>query len=338
MSLGRHYLRKRCILVLLFFVWIVCFNACATPTASPSPEETFIEKPEIVPHVLRDIRVTDKRVHLKLKRSGSRSISYTGFKSLAPLRLVVDLFGTVADGVPSLMAVEDEIIGKVETIEFVHESQPVTRVEIGLNRNTAYLMDQGQDEIWVTFYTDPELIEAIEAQGEPIVHPEVEQPLSDTETEKTSDISQAPTEEPGVISPPAVKEKLAPASKILNIQQTVSGDNLDVYIIGNERLDDYDIFVLHDPPRLVLDLFGVRSTKVKDALIPDGPWVRRIRVGLHSNKVRVVFDLIHAPKAEVPYEITLDDDRLVVSFKPIPEFSALQPDRTATMLIITLRR
>ena len=327
MSCGRYYLRKRRTLLWLFLVWIVCSNGCATPTGSPPPGETVKEKPEIVPHVLRDIRVTDKKVHLKLKRSGSRSISYTGFKLLAPLRLVVNLFGTVADGVSSPMAVEDEIIGKVETIEFIHESQPVTRIEIGLNRNAAYLIDHGQDEIWVTFYTDHQLIEAMEAQGEPIVHPEVEQPPSDTKTEKTSDISQAPTEKSEVTSPPAVKEKLVSASKILNIQETFSDKNLDIYIVGNGRLDEYDIFLLHNPPRLVLDLFGVRSTKVKDALIPDGFWVRRIRVGLHSNKVRVVFDLIHDPKAEVPYKITFDDDRLVVSFKPSPGFPAQQPNR-----------
>jgi len=273
MRSGRYYLTKRRTLLLLFLVWIVIATGCATPTASPPPEEAVKKKPEVVPHVLRDIRVSDKKVLFKLIRSGSRSINYTGFKLLDPLRLVVDLFGTVADRVPSPMFVEGEIIGKVETIEFVHESQPVTRVEIGLNRDTAYLIDHAQDEIWVTFYTDytdPQLI------GTPV----------------------------------------APARKILDIQQTVSGEDLDLYIIGNGRFDNYNTFVLNDPPRLVLDLFGVRSTEVEDALILYGPWVRRIRVGLHSNKVRVVFDLIHALKAEVPYQITLEEDRLVVSFKP----------------------
>jgi type IV pilus assembly protein PilQ len=278
------------------------------------------EKQRIVPHVLKDIRVTDKKVHLKLMRSGLRSIYYTGFKLHDPLRLVVDLSHTVADRVPSPMAVEDEIIGKVETIELIHESQPATRVEIGLKRDTAYLIDQGQDEIWVTFYTDPQLIEAAEAQGEPLVHAEIEEPPTDKKKGKTSDISQVPMEKPGVTPPPSEKENLAPASKILDIQQTVSGEDLDVYITGNGRLDNYNFFLLRDPPRLVLDLFGVRSTKVKGIMILDGPWVRRIRVGLHSNKVRVAFDLIHSPKGEVPYQITLDHSQLVVSFKSTPNF------------------
>ena len=322
MRSGRYYLTKRCTLLLLFMVWIVTATGCATPTGSPPPEEAVKEKPEIVPHVLRDIRVSDKKVLLKLIRSGSRSINYTGFKLIDPLRLVVDLFGTVADRVPSPLVVEGEIIGKVETIEFVHESQPVTRVEIGLNRDTAYLMDQAQDEIWVTFYTDPQLIGATEAQGEPIVHPKVEEPIPETKTGQAAETTQPLEEEPMAPAQPIAEESVAPASKVLDIQQTVFGEDLDVYIIGNGRFDNYNTFVLHDPPRLVLDLFGARSTEVKDALILDGPWVRWIRVGLHSNKVRVVFDLIHALKAEVPYQITLEEDRLVVSFKPGSGFPA----------------
>jgi len=318
----RYLLRKRCSLLLLFMVWIVTATGCATPTGSPPPEEAVKEKPEIVPHVLRDILVTDKQILFKLMRSGSRSINYTGVKLIDPLRLVVDLFGTVADGLPSPMAVEGEIIVKVETIEFVHESQPITRVEIGLNRDTAYLIDQAQDEIWVTFFTDPQLIGAAEAQGEAIVHPEVEEPLPETKTRQTAETPQPLEEEPVTPAQPIAEEPVALASKILEIQQKASGEDLDVYIIGNGRFDNYNTFVLPDPPRLVLDLFGVRSTEVKDALILDGPWVRRIRVGLHSNKVRVVFDLIDAPQAEVPYQITLEEDRLVVSFKPGSGFPA----------------
>jgi type IV pilus assembly protein PilQ len=322
MRSGRYHLRKICTLLLLFMVWIVTATGCATPTASPPPEEAVKEKPEIVPHVLKDIRVTDKKILLKFMRSGSRSINYTGFKLIDPLRLVVDLFGTVADGLPSPMAIEDEIISKVEIIEFVHESQPITRVEIGFNRDTAYFTDQAQDEIWVIFFADPQLVGTAEAQGEPIVHPEVEEPLPEIKTKQAAETPLLLEEEPVTPAQPIAEEPVAPARKILEIQQKASGEDLDVYITGNGRFDNYNTLFLPDPPRLVLDLFGVRSTEVKGPLILDGHWVRRIRLGLHSNKVRVVFDLIHAPQAEVPYHITLGNDRLVVSFKPGSGFPA----------------
>ena len=151
---------------------------------------------------------------------------------------------------------------------------------------------------------------------------EVEEPLPETETEQTAETAQPLEEEPVAPAQPIAEEPVAPASKILEIQQTVSGEDFDVSIIGNGRFDNYITFILPNPPRLVLDLLGVRSTEVKDALILEGPWVRRISLGLHSNKVRVVFDLIHTLKAEVPYQITLEEDRLVVSFKPGTGFPA----------------
>ncbi len=152
--------------------------------------------------------------------------------------------------------------------------------------------------------------------------PEIEEPPPETETEQTAETTQPLEEEPVTPAQPIAEEPVALASIILEIQQKASGEDLDVYIIGNGRFDNYNTFVFPDPPRLVLDLLGVRSTEVKDALILDGTWVRRICLGLHSNKVRVVFDLIHAPKAEVPYQITLEEDRLVVSFKPGSGFPA----------------
>ena len=166
------------------------------------------------------------------------------------------------------------------------------------------------------FFTDPQLIGTTEAQGEPIVHPEVEESLPEIKTGQAAETPQLPEEEPMAPAQPTAEEPVAPASKILNIQQIASGEDLDVYIIGNGRFDNYNTFILPDPPRLVLDLFGARSTEVKGPLILDGPWVRRIRLGLYSNKVRVVFDLIPATQAEIPYQITLRNDRLVVSFKP----------------------
>jgi hypothetical protein len=65
---------------------------------------------------------------------------------------------------------------------------------------------------------------------------------------------------------------------------------------------------------------GVKSTVVEKALSFDGPWVKGVRVGIYTNKVRVVFDLI--PEAGLPYDIISEEGRLVVSFKPGSRFPA----------------
>lgn len=318
MNRSQYHLRKGLILPALLLVWMTCAVGCARPTAAPptSQEEEVEESVAADHHVLKDIRVVDLEVHFDLSRSGFKDIYYSAFKAIDPLRLVLDLPDTVKEKVPSPLAVENEIIGKIETMTLVHESQPLTRIEIGLNRDTAYVIDQGQEEIWVKFYADPQLTEAAAAQGEPVVHPEVEEHPSAAEAAQVVDAPQPAVEEPTVASQPAVEEPLSQASRILDIQPVTSGEGLEVYITGNGKLDNYHAFVLRNPPRLVLDLVGVRSSEVKDALRLIGPRVKQIRLGLHADKVRVVFDLKFIPKSKVPYHIIEKEDRLVVSFEP----------------------
>ncbi len=340
MNRSQYHLRQGLILPALFLVWMTSAVGCARPTAAPptSQEEEVEESVAIDHHVLRDIRVIDLEIHFDLTRSGSKDIYYSAFKAIDPLRLVLDLPNTVKEKVPSPLAVENEIIGKIETMTLVHESQPLTRIEIGLNRDTAYLIDQGQEEIWVKFYADPRLTEAAAAQGEPVVHPEVEEhppaaeaaqavdapqhaveePIvaSQPAAEELTVASQPAVEEPVVTSQPAAEKPFSQASRILDIQPVTSGEGLEVYITGNGKLDNYHAFVLRNPPRLVLDLVGVRFSEVKDALRLIGPRVKQIRLGLHADKVRVVFDLKFIPKSKVPYHIIEKEDRLVVSFEP----------------------
>jgi hypothetical protein len=77
---------------------------------------------------------------------------------------------------------------------------------------------------------------------------------------------------------------------------------------------------------MILDLIGVKSSEFKDDLVLNGPWVRKIRIGEHPDRVRVVFDLlfdlVSKPRAELPYQIILEENRLIVSFLPISSIPA----------------
>ena len=139
MRRGRYHPRQEWILLLICAVFALgCVRSVPAPEV---PKENAEKTPAIPPHVLIDVRLCDKEVRLQLRRSGTRDITYTGFKEIDPLRLVVDLYNTVPQTLSSLMAVEDEVIDKIRAVEFMHESQPVTRVEIGLKRDTAYVID-----------------------------------------------------------------------------------------------------------------------------------------------------------------------------------------------------
>jgi hypothetical protein len=111
------------------------------------------------------------------------------------------------------------------------------------------------------------------------------------------------------------KEYQKPASKVLEIQTMTSEEGLDIHIVGNGKIVDHDVLILDQPPRLVVDLFGISSTEVKDNSKVKSDIVKRIRVGAHGGKVRIVLDLTHIPQEGVPYQLTSKGNRLVISLK-----------------------
>jgi hypothetical protein len=299
-------------LTLIFLIWIIWASGCAT-SATPTADEKDGEKGAPVPHhILKDIRVVDTRVHFELVRSGTKNIYYTAFKDSDPLRIVVDLPDTVAGNVSSSMAVENEIIGEIRTITLGDESKPITRVEITLRQDTAYLIDEGHQKILITFLTDQQLLKDAADQGEPVVLPEAEESNLEEKAGQEVETPKVSAHQP--VPLPLVDEETLPlASEILAIELVAMEEDFDVHIIGNGRFKKYDVSLLPDPPRLVVDLPGIKATKVKDVLTLNLAWAEKIRVVQHSGKVRVVFDLTFTPKREFPFQLNLKENLLVVS-------------------------
>ncbi|UCG12295.1 MAG: AMIN domain-containing protein, partial [Deltaproteobacteria bacterium] len=110
-------------------VLVFCALGCATPTSAPStPEDVAEESVSPESRQLTDIQVVDQDGSLEIVLVGSDSMSYTAFKAIDPLRLVVDLPDTVGQDVPSPLAVENEVIGKIETFIVSQGPRPMTRV------------------------------------------------------------------------------------------------------------------------------------------------------------------------------------------------------------------
>lgn len=294
MKCGRYYLRLSWIFLL---VWIVCVLGCPTPsTASPL-------------QALSEMVVRHEQGQWYVVLAGTRSMTYRAIKTGDPLRLVVDLPNTSNEMHPKPMVVNDEVIGIIRIVQLVHDPQPLTRVEIGLKQDMAYKITRQGKELWISFDTDHPMTNVEPTRTEPVVKSKAQQ-LPVTQQAAT------PKPSPGeAIPPPQPSGKKSPpsASKVLSIHRLKMDRELRYYIIADGSLADHIAFHLTNPPRLVLDLVGVKSTEVKDDLSFSGPWVRRVRVGQYTTKVRVVFDLI--PEAGLPYQIISGDDRLVVSFK-----------------------
>jgi type IV pilus assembly protein PilQ len=146
----------------------------------------------------------------------------------------------------------------------------------------------------------------------------------------------------GAIQVTAIAEDVDEQGHVAETSPTVQaagGDLTDVVVASGDRgnpivtlvtseLRDYDSFVLEDPPRLVVDLYGVTSRLETHHYQVGEAGVARIRAGQYRREPdlvsRVVFDL----ERTVPYQIDLEDSDLVVSFTDIAtdtETAAAEP-------------
>ena len=301
MSCGTYFLKQGWISLLVWLLWVI---SCSNLAAAAAPE------------VLSEITVTHEKGQWHVVLTGPQSVSYRAIKVLNPLRLVVDLPNTLNEMQPQPFIVDDEVIGTIKTAELIREPQPLTRVEIGLKQNVTYEITRQGKEIWVSLNMAEPISRAKPLQAEPTVQSEDMK----YHTKKEVAPPEVPPKETIFPSKGLGKFSLPSASKVLSIRQLKMDEELRYYILANGSLADYVSFHLTNPPRLVVDLMGVKSTEIEGALNFKGPWVKKVRVGRYSTKVRLVFDLI--PEQGLPYDIIAGKDRLVVSFRPGVSFPA----------------
>lgn len=288
-------LKQSWIFLLVWLLWVISYSTLAAAAA---------------PEVLSEITVVYEKSQWHVVLTGPQSVSYRAIMVVDPLRLVVDLPNTSNEMHPKPFKVDNEVIGTIKTAELIHEPQPLTRVEIGLNQNASYAITHLGKEIWVSF----NMAEPVNRVKPPQTEPTVKSKVMKYYTKKEVATPESPPKETILPSKPLGKSSLPSASKVLSIHQLKMDEELRYYIVANGSLADYVSFHLTNPPRLVVDLIGVKSTEIEGALSFRGPWVKKVRVGRYTTKVRLVFDLI--PEQGLPYEIVSGKDRLVVSFRP----------------------
>ncbi|MDH3557434.1 MAG: AMIN domain-containing protein [Deltaproteobacteria bacterium] len=299
MRYGRYYLRREWIFLLGWFLYTI---GCPSPSSANTP------------CVLRDVRTVYQNGQWHVVLTGSNAMTYRTFKVVDALgvQLFVDLINTLNEIPPWPFVFNNEVSGTVSIVQLVLEPQPRTRVEISLTKDAPYRITRREEKIWVSIEKVSPISKAEGSQTEPASEIKADSPQTTTKEAQTAATSQPSPEEPQRVA----EQTLPSASKILAIEPVEMDEDIDVHIIGDGRFDKYDVSLLFEPPRLVVDLLGVKSTGVKDELILSGPWAKRLRVGRHAEKVRVVFDLRFTPKGDLPFQVTVEEDRLVVSLLP----------------------
>jgi type IV pilus assembly protein PilQ len=81
-----------------------------------------------------------------------------------------------------------------------------------------------------------------------------------------------------------------PATLLERVDARTAGEGVVIHLVANGTVDNAATFTLADPPRLVVDLEGMKSSAKQKQVEVGGGHVQRVRVGAHADKVRVVVD------------------------------------------------
>jgi hypothetical protein len=305
-----------------FLLLWVLFTLHATALhGAPTNSKIIVKEPAAPPPAaLTEVRVLYQEGLWHLVLSGSEPMTYRAIKLSDPLRLLIDLPNTANTSVQSPLTVNNEVINTIKVATIVRDPQPLTRIEIGLNRDVSFRLRGVQDKVWVSLGSaSPVPPAATTLQVEPLKT--MEKGKIEPPQPKRPEITLPP--KPSAVptlpfAPPPQKKKQNSATRILAIEPVSVDQELRVYVKADGGLGRYKAFHLTNPPRVVVDLLDVQATRTTESVAVTGPLVSKVRVGRHADRVRLVFEII--PPTGLPYQITAGEDRLVVSFKAGPGF------------------
>lgn len=196
---------------------------------------------------------------------------YTVYDSFDPIRIVIDFPGMAADKIAETIPVGPAPLKELKVAKFDLTSGKLARVEIVLGASTDYRVAMDGKNFRVIF---PEVAVAASAAPVKEAPPEPAAPAT------------AVAAAPALAKAPAAPPTAAQAATVIRDVTLGSGRAL---LATNGTVGRYEHFTLGNPPRLVVDLYGL-APSFKQRTFDASGGMKKIRVGAYSDKVRFVFD------------------------------------------------
>ncbi len=314
---------KLSVVFITFISWMM--SSCATggdvikaPVES-SPPTLSADKSETT--LIQKLIFTEEEKFTRIHIEGTTSLPPPLYKLVQePLRIVVDLPLVDLHQVKHSLKVDNGTISEIYPTQYDDKG----RIEIGLLQMTHYNIFREDKSIFI----DIEKVKKSEQAHLPIQEEKVEKEEKVAQMENTSPESNQ--EEPSSLSSPSngssplvegpsPLRKVQKAKEILDVSLEEKQDYIAFNIIADGTVENYNLFKLDAPPRLVLDIWEVGTQYPKKSVRLPNPFVKEVRIGHHQGRLRLVFDSL---KPHLPtYQINRVDDRLVVLLGNVPQTS-----------------
>jgi type IV pilus assembly protein PilQ len=190
---------------------------------------------------------------------------YTVYDSFEPIRVVVDFPGMEPADIAETISVNKGSVQEIRVAGFELSSGQLTRVEILLAENTEYQVNLDGKKFQVAFATDGNASESTA-------------PAAQVKEDAVATKTVAPVESMSV-----------DASQDANVLRNINLSAGQAILEANGKVGKYQYFALGNPPRLVVDVYGMKPAfKERSFTAEDG--FKSVRVGTYNDKTRLVFD------------------------------------------------
>lgn len=288
------------------------FLGCAASTQEIKPEG---EKQKVSQKAsIEKITVMENGRDVLIEASGT--LAYTAFNLSEPDRLIIDVPNADVAKVTAPIDVNNNFITTITAASVGAEgAAPIARVEIGLKQGITHELRKGDGSILVRLNQETasaqELTAVVESlAAAPATEPTTE-PLLHVDAVKEEPASMAAKASDAAPQPDEVTVTKK-ADKLLAVEARQENGRAVIRIIGNGAIGDYNAIDIDKKgsPRLVVDVWNVRSSIPKKAMDVNTSHFKKVRIGEYPNKIRLVFDAKH--KTLPLYTIERVGDSLVI--------------------------
>ncbi len=240
----------------------------------------------------------------------SAPVTYTSYKTTAPLRLVVDLSQTNPGTVSVPLVLNKGNFKTVTASRYDTDAGALTRVDIELAKDAEAVITATPGKPGELRISFPSLAATASADAAPVTPVPV----------STSAAAAPPESTPSEV--PVSSSTTTPISAARSLT-SISVKNNAIILAITGGVAEFKSFRLNNPERFVVDLSDVKSV-LADRLIPvNAVGVASARLGLYPDKLRVVFDAVNGTFPETTVSKSAEGLVLTLSSKPVDENSKM---------------
>src|SRR4030042_6145541 len=289
-------------------------NSCATTRSlAPSPE-TNTPAQKAKASTIQRILSIEEGGYTRIRIEGSEPIAPPFYKLLSdPLRISIDIPNTNLDQIKEPIKIDNGTITEILTTQYDDKG----RIEIGLVQMANYNITKEEKNLIIDVEKVKKVVEVVNStlqaeevkkDEEPVIEQKAEIPP--TELKKEENLPTVPVT---TASPPVDLRK---AKEVVNFSLDEKQGSFTLKIIADGEIENYNAFKLDSPSRLVVDLLKVGTRYPQKAIKIKHPFIKEVRIGHHSDKLRLVFD---SQKLQLPrYQINRIGYQLIVSIGDLP--------------------